>query len=1086
MRYIGGMRSFTHVWVVVLAGTGFAHAQTQPPTPKPADKPKASAVKLPDGTVVFVTKGADDPNPVVDGVVLSAAEYQTLIEQVEAAKKAKEGGRPVPPSGVTVRGAVEARGDRTVAALTLTFTFRTTQPRTLVTLGCQRAAVVAAKAKDGTLPVLTADADGLTVLTETAGEHTVTVQAEVPVSPRTTKGEVGFDLGLPKAAISTFALDKPPTDGVAKVSVGTRGSDPPAVKRTATTAEQLAAKPLPLGPTDFLEVSWEPPGTAAADPGVTADADVQVRVDETQVETVARLRLRGAAREWQLTLPPNAEVSVAAGGLLPVTTASTVVKPTDPAKPWVVRTPADLAGDWLVTVTTRQSRPKPTDPKFRGPYPVGPFAVNGLRPTGKVAVYAPPGVRLGFKPTADLRRQDLPTTAGDDQIALFATAAGPRAGSWLDIDARPAAGVVRVRPQHKLKLTPIGWKLESTVRVVPPQRTDLDQLTVELPAGWGGVEVTPVELVDAVPEGKEGRTVVRFATPQKAAVEFTLTSTFAMPPASGTATLPLPRFPQTEERDTRLTVTVGEGLVLSGTGFGWENGQPAAAGELLKPSGRVSAATTITGEFDRGASKVDLRWEPYYPELECQVRAEVTVSPRQVSVTQTFKLTAPDADVKMLRLRGPADLIGLRAKPPLDPADPGVWEFRPPADAGKEFNLTVQYAVRLPAGATEQSVPLLWCDTATRTEAVVRVWGGGGPRANGFAGGWRELPPEPAADRDSLPWFTLTAGGQTDLTLTLSERSESGTVIDRGLIQASVAGDGTAKVRARYALKKWPGDGVELDLPPAAAPEVLVDGRRAEPVRSGERLLVPLIEVRPGGGCVLDVLIQSMTAGDGRGGRVIVPPAVRGASYRGPVRWYVACPTDSVPLVSDTGWDAEHNWGWRGYGVGPLPSNSPAEMEEWFRTGNPADRGGGSAGDAVAVRRATSDPLSITLAPRLTWLLAASGIGLVLAFGVAQLRPVFIGPVVAVLALGLAAGVVLLPQPTAQAVAAAQPGLLLAVLLLAAQFGWRWYRKLRTTRVPTFSRVRPTSTATPTSTPAPAARSSRPGGSVVPFEAHPS
>ena len=111
------MRVSPQVWVAVLVAAGFAHAQTQTP-PQPADKPKASAVKLPDGTVVFVTKGADDPNPVVDGVLLSAAEYQALVEQVEAAKKAKENAKPVPPSGVAVRGAVEARGDRTVAALT--------------------------------------------------------------------------------------------------------------------------------------------------------------------------------------------------------------------------------------------------------------------------------------------------------------------------------------------------------------------------------------------------------------------------------------------------------------------------------------------------------------------------------------------------------------------------------------------------------------------------------------------------------------------------------------------------------------------------------------------------------------------------------------------------------------------------------------------------------------------------------------------------------------------------------------------------------------------------------------------------------
>ena len=37
---------------------------------------------------------------------------------------------------------------------------------------------------------------------------------------------------------------------------------------------------------------------------------------------------------------------------------------------------------------------------------------------------------------------------------------------------------------------------------------------------------------------------------------------------------------------------------------------------------------------------------------------------------------------------------------------------------------------------------------------------------------------------------------------------------------------------------------------------------------------------------------------------MIHPPAVRGASYRGAVRWYVACPGERVPIVFDAGWDA--------------------------------------------------------------------------------------------------------------------------------------------------------------------------------------
>lgn len=1070
------MRIFAQLLVLLLVG-GVTAGQT----PTPPAKPKASAVKLPDGTVVFVTRGADDPNPVVDGVVLSPAEYQTLVEQVEAARKAKESAKPVPPSGVAIKGAVEARGDRSVAALTLTFTFRTSSPRTSVTLGCQRAAVVSAKTADGKLPILTADADGLTVLAETAGEHAVTILAEVPVSPRTSKGEVGFDFSLPKAAISTFSLTRPPADGVAKVSVGSRGDTPTALKRTATTADQLAAKPLALGPTDVLEVGWEPPGTAATDAGLSADADVQVRVQETQVETVAKLRLKGNTREWPLTLPPNAEVTVAGGGPIPLPVfAATYVKPTDPAKPWLIRTPADGINDWLVTVVVRSPRPRAPDPKARGPFTVGPFAVGGLRPTGKVGVYAQPGVRLGFKPAADLRRQDLPANADDDLVAVFGTPAAPKSGGWLDIDARPAVGLLRVRPQHKLKLTATGWKLETTVRVVPPQRTEVDAITLDVPAGWTGLDVGPAEFAEAAAEGGDGRQyTVRFATPQKAVFDFTLTATHPLPLTGTAVTLPLPRCPLAEERDTKFTATVGDGLEVSGAGFGWENGQPAATGELLKASGRGPAMTTAGGEFDRGLSKVELAWQVYRTELSCDVRAEVTVHPRQLIVTQTVKFFAPDGDVKVVKLRGPEELLGVRAKPALDPLGRGEWEYRPTADPGREFSLVIQYAVPLVPGSVTAAVPLLWCPVATRTEAVVRVWGGGGPPVEGFAGRWRETAPEPAADRDSLPWFTL-AGGADPLTLNLSDRPDAGsTVIDRGLIQAALASDGTAAVRAMYAVRKCPGGGIELDVPAGTLQEVQIDGKRVEPVRAGERLTVPVPDTKPGATLIVDVRCVGVTAADGRGGRVLVPAAVKGASYRGPVRWYVACPGDRVPVVFDAGWDTEHRWAWRGLGVGPGPADSPAGMEQWLRGGSDSSADSATSGDAVAVRRTTADPLRVMLVPRWGWVLAACAAGLLLLVGIGQLRVGLIGPAVAVAAVGLAVGAVFLPQPTAQLVAAAEPGLALGVAVLVGLVGWKRYRKWRAEVLPTFSRTLPPQESS-------RANRSSSGGSVVPFEARPS
>ncbi len=1060
------MRFSTLVWVLLLLTVKVG---AQPSVPPKADKPKAAAVKLPDGTVVFLT--SKDDAGLVDGVVLSPDEYKQLVEQADALKKARDAAKPVPPSGVAIRGQIEPRGERTVAVLNLTYTFRTPAPRTPVTLGCQRAAVVAARAADGKLPVLAADVDGITVLADDAGEQTVSLDVEVPVSPRITKGEIGFDLGLPKAAISTFVLAGPLADGVGKVVIGTRGAEPLAtIKRTPTAVVGLSSKPLALGPTDLLEVSWEPPGTAPpTDTGLSADADVRVRVDDKQIELIAKLRLRGTAREWPLVLPVGAEVSVErAAGTLPLSlpATATLEKPTDPAKTnWKLKTP-DASTDWIVTSVVRKTRPNPADASYRGPYPIGPLAVGGAKFSGKMQVFAPPGVRLGFKPTADLRRQDLPVPAEDDLVAVFGVAAAPK-GNWLDLDARPATGAVRVRPQHRLKLTPTGWKLESTIRVVPPQRAELEQLQIDLPAGWADPEVGPAEGVEASVE-KDGRLlVVRFATPHRAAFDFTLSAVFASPVVGGHATVPLPHFPQADEYDTKLTATAGDGYEVGGSGFGWENGQPAATGEPLKVA--KGAATGVGGDFDRGASKVELQWQPFRPKLESDVRADVTVQARQLSVVQTFRFSAPDGGSPAVRLKvnAPAEVVGLKATPPVDALGNGEWEYRPVTEVGKEFTLTLKYAVRLPAGESgERAIPLVWCDTTTSTDAVVRVWGGGGPRADSFAGNWQELPPEPVAERDSLPWFTLHADRPEKLSLNTATGTEvGGTVVERALIQAAVADDGTAQVRGRFALRRWPGDGVELELPPGTTAEVQADGKRVEPVRSGERLLVPIPDAKGTAECILTVTLQTVAASDGRGGRTVTPPVLKGAVYRGPVRWYVACPGGSVPLVTDSGWDAEHRWAWRGYGIGPVPADSPSDMEAWLRNGGETDSPDSPTADAVAVRRAVATPLKVTLAPRWAWVLGASAVGLVLVVAVGLLRLSLVGPAAAVLAVGLACGAVFLPQPTAQAVGGAQPGLLLAVALLAGQWVWRWYRKRKTDRLPTFSRTLPPSDITLTSRP---------------------
>ncbi len=1038
-------------WVslAVLLACGAAVAQ-----PKPADGVRSSAVKMPDGTVVFITKNPGDADPKIDGVLLSAAEYQALVEQAEKLKKAKDGAKPQPPGKVELRARVEPRGDRTIAAVTAVFTFRTVSPKTVVTLGCQRATATGAKASDGKTPVLTAGDDGFAVLVETAGDHTLTLDLEVAVTARGPKGEFGFEFGLPRAAITTFALDKPPAD-VKAVSVGTRSSEPfTAVKHTSAAITSFTSA-FPLGPTDTLEVLWEPRAAAAA-AELTADGDVTIRVDDTQVETVAKLKLRGPAKEWPLTLPSTAEVVVERIGKSssPLTTPATAVKPADPNKPWVIRTPADGGDGWLVTVTVRTPRPAAADPKSRGPYLIGPFHLPTARHTGRVRVFAPPSVRVVFRPSADLRRQDLPQPADDDLVAVFGYSSSAVGRGWGEFDVRPLANVPRVRPHHKLTLTPTAWRLESTVRVTPPPRGEVEQMAVLLPAGWQGWEFGPddqVESDEGVADPSGRRTItLRFVTPQKAAVDLRVFATHPLPAAGRQLTLLLPRFLQADERDTLVEVAGGDGWTVSAAGHAWDRGGSSADTAVqLRGIGREA-----TGEFERGAAKVEVNWRPFRPELACDVRADVTVQDRQLAVQQSFRFRLTDGDTRPFRLTVPGDPIGLRWTPRLEPAGANEWVYRPPADAGKEVTLVAQYAVRVPPRADDAdpvAVPLIHPMTVSSADTVVRVWGGGGRRAAGFAGDWRELAPELAADADSLPWFTLGSSELVPPALALTDWSAAApVVVERGLVQATLGEDGGSRVRGRFLLRRWEGGHVDFDLPPAIGVEASVDGKRVDPVLlpGGARVVVP--ELKPGRGMVtVEVRVQLPATNTRFAGRVLTPPAPRQASYRTPVRWQVfGGPADVLAAVG--GVNAEWRWGWKGYGFGPVPAESSADVENWFRSEVSEPARPAADGDTILLRQPAPWPLRAAVVPRPVAVLATSALAFAIVYGFVRLAGKWTGLVFVLLSAGVAAAVVWLPHPTAAVAAAGQPGVVLAAVVLAVRAGWLRLRR-RSARPATFS-----------------------------------
>src|SRR5581483_2398187 len=188
-----------------------------------------------------------------------------------------------------------------VTALHAEFQFRTAAPRTTVLLGLQKAKPVAATMDDGKLAALVPvkEDDGFAVQVETAGEHRVAVDVEVPLAARGTKGsERGIELGLPGAAITVLERLELPA-GVTRVRLG---------GRTLSTRQLASGTPTApaalLGPTSRLDVAWDAPAAAQADPQTSVDARYDVRVEDRFVLTRARLTLKvqgGPVGRWELT-----------------------------------------------------------------------------------------------------------------------------------------------------------------------------------------------------------------------------------------------------------------------------------------------------------------------------------------------------------------------------------------------------------------------------------------------------------------------------------------------------------------------------------------------------------------------------------------------------------------------------------------------------------------------------------------------------------------------------------------------------------------------------------------------------------------
>ncbi len=1091
---------------------GVLSAQPPEPAKKPADA-KPFVVKLPDGTSLWLGP--------TDGVTLTPQEFQKLLDRADQLKKELAARKPVAPSGCAVRGKVVKRGEQLVAVLTLTYTFRTAQPNAAVALGGRRAFVVAAALDGAKLPVLDTADDGFAALVEAAGDHKLTLDVESPVTARGAKTEVGFDLGLPRAPITTLALD-PPAGDVKRVTLVTRTpAEPPAKateRRLPTDVKQLAAKEpdagLPLGAVESLEVIWEPPAAVAqpADQVQSAALDVSVVLTDGFVESTAKVKVGGPALVWKLVAPLSADVSVdrvaAAPGEPGPTQQPAVTKPTDPNKPvWKIELPAGSTGaDWGVTAVVRQARPKSGAAKTS---PVGPFSVlDVFRQTGTVRVTAGPNTRFAFKHGPDLRRTELPGAPDDDiSAAHFRLTTGPTGTTpvnapLLTVEAYPVEGAVRVRPVYQLELTDAGWKVRAEI-FVKPIRTEVAEVTIDVPAEWRGLESEfDPEAVQGVSQGKVdgawGPVTVRLAVATKQPFSVVLLGTVAVPPGAREAVVPFPRYPKAVERDASVTATVPDGFEVRGTGRGWEGDQPAAWGAPLAAvpgaDGKVpKAVLAVSGKAELGFARAALHWQPYRPDVSAEIKTDVTVGERQLVVSQQFRLRSPDGFPKPVRFRAPADARGLDSAPRLDAVAAGVWSFSPPVDA-KEATLNVSFALALPAqadGPLSLPVGLLWPADAVRTEAGVRVWVNSvtGRTVSTAAAGWRELPPAAAPERDTLPALTLAASAEHPLVLEVRQATPESAVavwVERALVEAGTTDDGAVGYRARFRLARWLAPAVEVWLPGAIGPNptARIDGAGAALVPVGEadggrRFRVTLPDLPAGRAAVLELRYTLPGSRQVFGATTYQPPRVLSAAYSGPVRWLVTEASGAAPLLFADRTRAELRWRWRGPILAPSAA-ARADLERWFNSGGDSDTGAAAQdGEPLVARQAAPEPIRVARVPWAALVVVCSLAVFLIALTLTWMHTVAAGVSVALLGGGFGVAAVLYPQPASQVVAAAQPGFALALVVIALQALVRWQVRRRVRYLPGFTRTPPEPTAG-APLPAPSASARRPGSTGAP------
>jgi hypothetical protein len=1039
--------------------------------------------KLPPGTIFIISDDAKDLLQQPGVVVLTPEKFKELLDQIDQLKRQSNPDKPDTPSRCRLTGRVD--GD--LVHLQAQFDFETRKKKALVALGCQKAWPTAAVLDEGKLPLLPPPGDdGFVVQVDQPGPHRLTLDLDLPVMTRGSKGtdtkgtDRGFEMGLPRAAITIVdGLDLP--DPVKEVRFGQR-----AVPAKDLSSRSGQRKAVALGPVDKLEVSWKGPAPQKpTEPLLTVQGQIDVRVDETHVTTEAELLLRvesGLVSQWQIQAGPPPTVTLDAEGPAGDDRGLTITPPTADAKIpiWTIRPRDPTAEPLKVRIRLRQ-------PRQAKPIPIGPFAVvQAVRQHGQITISVPADVRPRFQTRGEVSQREVPESlrTGNNTMAVFsywnlpAAPANQPVPAPLDLTLEPIKGAVETSVAHTLRLADDGWRVTSEIDV-NPVRTALDRLEVEVPgdcelkAGPALVAEPDLEVKDA------GKRVSVIKLAKKHHLPFKVVLEGVIPVADGKQALSigLPRPLLTQDKGAKLSASVPDGMELL---------VARDAGTETVPPGKREQSWRA----DRSPARVELGWQAHRPELVADSLADVMLTERQIVVRQRLRFPQLPDSLRELVLRSPdfpAGRVPSTERGTLLPRGPGAWGI-----ALKEPALTLDYALPLPetekgSRTRRAAIPLFWPEGATRCTMKVRVWSDTGVQPLLIGGAWEERPTEVVSERDSLPVLVLTGSGvqgaqglEFPLTLRLTEPAGTpltAIAFDRALIQAAIADGGQQNYRARFLLHRIQSRSLDLELPAAPAAinlEVWLDGKRLttwqtldDDGRETETGRIARIRVEPElyrKPVVLDLRYQLPPGRDDRRWQATLSPAaLRGNVLPGRVRWQVATPSDwvIVPIGNAT---PEQRLGLRNGLPAPRPAATAAELERWFNGGlEPASTAAETEADPGArvpelvATQGVLGPLSFYHFAQQTWLLGCSlavvAVGLVLYF--APVPRVLFWSMLALLGIGVLVAGLLWPSALPAVAYGCQPGLVVLLVVIGVQWSLQRRYRNRVVFMPAFSRTLP-------------------------------